>query len=288
MSSDILQDNSALHEYTKVVQADQIQKFIQEQTDGTAVAIPEGVKVADLERYLENRRRYRGVMRTNLIDEFVEYVTTTVDQYTDFATAEHYPCFINPEEMKATAFFNLGEVDVPGHGDHRASLQLKETESFLELMNINGRRIDQRNLAEWLEDWRDHLKVFTEDQETVLPLAAAVSAIRRVTIGTSAEATSEEQTFSSRKSAMAEVEAKHKDQLPAFLNFTCEPYQGLSERTFFIRLSLITGDKPQFSARIVRLETAREEMAKELEERLRKGFEDTEVRTFVGNFDPNV
>ncbi|SFM72215.1 DUF2303 family protein [Marinobacter pelagius] len=285
MTTDALKDNGALHEYTKVVQADQIQKFIQEQTDGTAVAIPEGVKVADLENYLENRRRYRGSMKTSLIDEFVEFVTTTVDQYGEFA-ADHFPCFVSPEVMKAVAFFNLGEVDAPGHGDHRAYLDLQETESFRELMKINGARLDQRTLAEWLEDWRDHLKTFAEDLETVLPLAAAVSAIRRVTIGTSAEATSEEQTFSSRRSAMAEVEAKHKDQLPAFLHFTCEPYQGLSERTFLIRLSLITGDKPQFSARIVRLETAREEMAKELEERLRKGFEDTEVRTFVGIFDP--
>jgi len=38
--------------------------------------------------------------------------------------------------------------------------------------------------------------------------------------------------------------------------------------------------------RIVRLETAEEEMAKELEELLRKGFEDSAVRTFVGTFQP--
>ncbi len=284
--TEVLQDNGALHEYTKAVQAQAIQQLIQEQTDGSAVALPEDVKVADLEQYLETRRRFRGSMRTTLIDEFVEFVNSTTDAY-GAGISENVPCFVNPECMSAIAFFNLGDIDAPGHGDHRAHLRLSETEAFEELLRINGKRFDQRNLAEWLEDWRDHLVTLAEDGTTELPMAASVSAIRRITIGTTAESTSEEQTFSSRRSAMAEVEAQHKDQLPAFLKFTCEPYQGLSERTFTLRLSLITGEKPQISARIVRLESVKEEMAKELEERLRTGFEDTAVRTFVGTFDPN-
>ncbi|MFB2704255.1 DUF2303 family protein [Marinobacter shengliensis] len=283
MTTELLQDNSALHEYTKIVQAEAIQTFLQEQTDGSTIALPEGVKVADLEQYLENRRRYRGTMKTNLIGEFVEFVTSTIDGYSVY-TGDNFPCFIDPQAMRAIAFFNLGDINNPGHGDHQAKLSLQKTEAFQELLGINGKRFDQRQLAEWLEDWIDHLQTFAEDGRTELSLAASVAAIRRITIGTNAEATSEEQTFSSRRSAMAEVEAKHKDQLPAFLKFTCEPYQGLQERTFTVRLSLITGEKPQISARIVRLETAQEDMAKELEEKLRSGFEDSEVRTFVGEF----
>src|SRR5690554_349323 len=283
MTTELLNDNSALHEYTKAVQAKELQQLIFSQSEGSAVALPEGVKIADLEQYLETRRRYRGSMSTNLIDEFVEFVKVTVSGYDEF-TGEHFPCFINPQAMRAIAFFNLGDIDQPGHGDHQAHLTLQKTEAFRELLNINGKRFDQRQLAEWLEDWIDHLQTFAEDGRTELSLAASVAAIRRITVGISAEATSEEQTFSSRRSAMAEVEAKHKDQLPAFLKFTCEPYQGLQERTFTVRLSLITGEKPQISARIVRLETAQEDMAKELEEKLRSGFEDSEVRTFVGEF----
>ena len=284
MTTELLQDNSALHEYTKAVQATEIQAFIQHQTNDTAVALPEGVKIADLEQYLENRRRYRGTMKTNLIGEFVEFVTSTIDGYSAY-TGDNFPCFIDPQHMRAIAFFNLGDIDNPGHGDHQARLSLLKTEAFQELLGINGKRFDQRQLAEWLEDWIDHLQTFGEDGTKELSLAASVAAIRRITIGTTAESTREEQTFGTRQSAMAEVEAKHKDQLPAFLKFTCEPYQGLQERTFTVRLSLITGEKPQISARIVRLETAQEEMAKELEEKLRSGFEDSEVRTFVGEFD---
>ncbi len=282
----LAQESSTLAEITKIVQANKIQAFIQEQTEESVIALPEGVKVADLEQYLAHRRRFRGRMDTSLIEEFVEYVTDTIDLYGAGATMENFPCFVDPGSMRAKTFFNLGDIEDPGHGDHTASLALDKTEAFTELLNVNGKRFEQRQLAEWMEDWSDRIEALAEDQSTILPIGTAVSAIRRITISANAETTSEEQTFGSRRSAMAEVEAKFKDQLPAFLKFTCVPYQGLGERTLTLRLSLITGEKPQISTRIVRLETAEEEMAKELEELLRKGFEDTAVRTFVGTFNP--
>lgn len=284
----LTQDSSTLAEITKIVQATEIQAFIQAQTDESVIALPEGVKVADLEQYLSNRRRYRGSMKTSLIEEFVEFVTATVDQYGAAPAMENYPCFVDPSSMWAKAFFNLGDIDNPGHGDHSASLALEKTEAFTELLNVNGKRFEQRQLAEWMEDWSDRIEALAEDQNTILPIGTAVSAIRRITISANTETTSEEQTFGSRRSAMAEVEAKYKDQLPAFLKFTCVPYQGLGKRTLTLRLSLITGEKPQISTRIVRLETAEEEMAKELEQLLRGGFEDTAVRTFVGTFNPGT
>jgi uncharacterized protein YfdQ (DUF2303 family) len=278
--------NNTLATVLRNIQAETIQRFIQEQTDGSVAALPAGVSVTDLEQYLEQRRRYRGSMATNLIAEFVEYVTATTNDYGWLSSPENIPCFVSPSTMGAKTFFNLGDVESPGHGDHHATLQLEKTEAFRQLLDTNGRKFDQKNLAEWLEDWKDHLEAIAEDGTTTVPMAAAVSAVRRITIGTTAEATSETQTLSNRRSAMAEVEARNKDQFPCFLKFTCEPYQGLQERTFTLRLSLITSEKPVISARIVRLETAEEEMAKELEEKLRTGFEDTPVKTFVGSFNP--
>lgn len=268
------------------IQADTLQQFIQAQTNGTVSAMPAGVTVNDLEQYLEQRRRYRGSMATNLIAEFVEYVTATTDDYGWLPAAGVFPCFVSPSTMSAKTYFNLGDVENPGHGDHHANLHLEKTEAFRQLLETNGRKFDQKNLAEWLEDWKDHLEAFAEDGTTEVPMAAAVSAVRRITIGSKAEATSETQALSTHQSAMTEVEARNKDQFPCFLKFTCEPYQGLEERTFTLRLSLITSEKPVIVPRIVRLETAEEEMAQELEEKLRKGFEDTPVKTFVGSFNP--
>lgn len=276
---------NTLAQITRIVQAETVQQFIQEQTNESVVALPVGVSVTDLEQYLEQRRRYRGRMRTSLISEYTEFVSSTADQY--LLGADCIPCFVNPKVMNATVFFNLGDVDNPGHGDHQACLELEKTEAFNQLLEVNGSKSDQRTLAEWMEDWRDHLEAITEDQTTALPIGAAVASVRRITIGSTAEATSETQTFSNKQSAMAQVEAKNRDQMPAFLKFTCEPYQGLEKRTFTLRLSLITGEKPLIGLRIVRLETEQEEMAKELEEKLRTGFEDTPVKTYVGTFNPN-
>lgn len=278
--------NNTLATVLRNIQAETIQQFIQAQTNESVAALPVGVTVTDLEEYLEQRRRYRGSMATNLIEEFVEYVTATTEQYGDLPGLENYPCFVSPASMSAKTFFNLGDIENPGHGDHFAELKLKKTEAYNQLLGINGNRFDQKSLAEWLEDWKDHLEAIAEDGEKAIPLAAAVSAVRRITIGTKAEATSETRSLSTHQSAMAEVEARNKDQFPCFLKFTCEPYQGLEERTFTVRLSLITSEKPVISARIVRLETLEEEMAQELEEKLRTGFEDTPVKTFVGSFNP--
>ncbi|MBW4978303.1 YfdQ family protein [Marinobacter adhaerens] len=278
--------NNTLATVLRNIQAETIQHFIQAQTDGTVAALPVGVSVTDLEEYLQERRRYRGSMATNLIEEFVEYVTATTEAYGDLPGMSAYPCFVSPATMSAQTYFNLGDIENPGHGDHFAELKLKKTEAYKQLLETNGRKFDQQNLAEWLEDWKDHLEAIAEDGTTTVPMAAAVSAVRRITIGTNAEATSETHTLSNRRSAMAEVEARNKDQFPCFLKFTCEPYQGLEERTFTLRLSLITSEKPVIIPRIVRLETAEEEMAQELEEKLRSGFEDTPVKTFVGSFNP--
>ena len=278
--------NNTLRTILRNIKAETIHSFLQGQTNGTVAALPADVTVTDLEQYLEERRRYRGSMATSLIAEFVEYVTATTEDYGDLPGMSAYPCFVSPATMSAKTYFNLGDIENPGHGDHYANLQLEKTEAFRQLLETTGRKFDQKNLAEWLEDWKDHLEAFAEDGTTEVPMAAAVSAVRRITIGSKAEATSETQALSTHQSAMTEVEARNKDQFPCFLKFTCEPYQGLEERTFTLRLSLITSEKPVIVPRIVRLETAEEEMAQELEEKLRKGFEDTPVKTFVGSFNP--
>lgn len=251
-----------------------------EHTADTAIALPLSVKVEDLEPYLPLRRRYRGAMRTTQIEEFAEYSNLAAGEAHSLAG-----CFVDPDKMTAKAFFNLGTLHEPGHGDHTATLSLPKTAAFEELLSKNSRAMDQKELAEWLEDWAPQLKVTAENGEP-LNLPAAVAAVRRITIGAKSESTSEERTFGGRRSAMSEVEAQNKDTLPAFIEFTCEPYHGLDERTFRLRVSLITGETPKLIMRIVRLEHHQEEMAKEFREHLIHALDGNLVQTFVGNFQP--
>lgn len=256
-----------------------------EHTADTAIALPLSVKVEDLEPYLPLRRRFRGAMRTSQIDQFAEYANLKAGEFSAIHDAETASCFVDPDNMTAKTFFNLGTPDGPGHGDHTANLSLPKTAAFEELLSKNGKAMDQKELAEWLEDWAPQLKV-TADNGEPLNLPGAVAAVRRITIGAKSESTNEERTFGGRRSSMAEIEAQNKDELPAFIEYTCEPYHGLDERTFRLRVSLITGETPRLVMRIVRLEHHQEEMAKEFREHLIHALDGDLVQTFVGSFCP--
>ncbi|HET8799658.1 MAG TPA: DUF2303 family protein [Marinobacter sp.] len=258
-----------------------------EHTADTAIALPVSVKVEDLEPFLPLRRRYRGAMRTSQIAEFAEYSNLAAGEVhsSEVFEADGAACFVDPDNMTARTFFNLGTLHEPGHGDHTANLKLPKTAAFEELLSKNGKAMDQKELAEWLEDWAPQLKVTAENGEP-LQLPAAVAAVRRITIGAKSESTNEERTFGGRRSAMSEVEAQNKDTLPAFIEYTCEPYHGLDERTFRLRVSLITGETPRLIMRIVRLEHHQEEMAKEFREHLIHALDGDLVQTFVGSFQP--
>lgn len=260
---------------------------VMEQTGGTAVTLPESVKVESLERFMPLRRRYRGELTTTQIDQFAEYANQMAGAvHEDIGQeADHCLCFVDPECMTAKVFFDLGTIEQPGHGDHTAHLKLPKTAAFQELLGKDGRAMDQKELAEWLEDWAPQLQA-TNEEGAALPLPSAVAAVRRITIGAKQETTSEDKTFGARRSAMSEIEAQNKDTLPAFIEFTCEPYHGLTDRTFRLRVSLITGETPRLVMRIVRLEHHQEDMANEFREKLEHELDGQFVDTFVGTFKP--
>lgn len=280
-------EKQALEYAAGVVIAGMSAEQVMVETGGTAIPLPETAKIENLERFMPHRRRYRGNMATTQIDQFAEYTNRMAGEVISIEDQDALtiPCFVDPENMNAKVFFDLGTVHQPGHADYTGTLELPKTAAFQEVLSKDGRPLEQKELAEWLEDWAPQLKVTTETGEP-LNLPAAVAAVRRITIGAKSESTSEERTFGGRRSSMAEVEAHNKDTLPAFIEFTCEPYHGLDERTFRLRVSLITGEKPRLVMRIVRLEHHQEEMAKEFREHLVHALDGNLVDTFVGSFRP--
>lgn len=64
---------------------------------------------------------------------------------------------------------------------------------------------------------------------------------------------------------MESVEAKTKDIMPVAFEFKCIPFEGLKERPFKLRMSIITGDRPTLVLRIVYL--------------IRRGFSENDRRS---------
>ncbi len=239
--------------------------------------LPEGVGIESLERFNLERFRFRGCMETTSIDDFVRYSA-------GYANAdEPARCFIDADNMSARAVFNIGTLEAPWHADNAAEIQLKKTAPFRALLAIDGKRLNQKQIAEWLEDWSEFLTAFSADGQT-LTIAQAASAVRRVSIKQMQEADHEDGDFSGKKSLMQSVEATSKEVMPVAFEFKCVPYEGLSERPFSLRNSLLKSDEPCFTLRIVQLEAQEEAIANEFRNLLIGKFEGKPVDTFIGNF----
>ncbi|MCI8025605.1 YfdQ family protein [Klebsiella pneumoniae] len=239
--------------------------------------LPQNTSVESLERYSLERFRFRGAMDTTSIDDFVRY-SVGYAQEDDKAR-----CFIDADNMLARSIFNIGTLDNPGHADNVASIKLKKTAPFRALLAINGDQLNQKQIAEWLEDWSDYLLAFDASGNT-MTIAQAAQAVRRVTIQQATQADHEDSDFSGKKSLMQSIEASSKEVMPVAFEFKCVPYEGLGERRFSLRNSLLKSNDPIFVLRIVQLEAQEEAIANEFRDLLVGKFDGKPVDTFIGNF----
>jgi uncharacterized protein YfdQ (DUF2303 family) len=226
-----------------------------------------GQKLVNIEHLQEGRSRYRGTFTTHDMSAFAVYVITTVENNTPPTPAKG---FIDPDKMCATAYFNLGDHEHPGHGDNTASLKLKPTAAYAALLAAtNARAHDQRSLHDFLEDWRDNITVLIDGQPKDNAIAAALAAVRDITIEQARKVQHVERDFGATKSAMESVDARSSLTLPSGFEFKAVPYEGLQERTFRLRLGVNTGgDKISLSLRIQQSEQISETIARDFLARL--------------------
>ena len=225
-----------------------------------------GQEIDSLESFGEGRARFRGTFSTPSFEDFVTYVDENASDHA-------VPVFVNPDSMSARAFFNLGTVDNPGHADWRGDLTLKATAAFDALRKIDGTRLKQKDLAEWLEDWNDFVAADYEGGNG--DLKRAITGIRKLNIKKQGESVHGVTATGAERSEMEKIEAQA-DELPLGFTWVCEPYVGLKQRTFRLAFSILTGgDVPLIVLRWQRREAAIEDIAKEfsstLNERLKAG-----------------
>lgn len=239
-------------------------------------ALPDDTKVLELEKFRPNRSRFRGEFLTRRIDDFVSYTVAKADSGAE--------CFVWPDDMTAKAVLNLGDLNDPGHADNTATIKLKTTAAFDAINKMDSNIRTQQQLAEWLEDWRDNIQGLTSDEQQLSP-SKVIAAIRRITIKANNSSDHTEGQLSASRSAMEQVEASsNSEPLPSFIMFSCEPYTGLAERTFILRLSLRrVEEEPLLALRIIRPEQHEEEMAEEFATQLQEQFGD-KLPVTIGNF----
>lgn len=269
-------DGSAIKQVQDLVLSGYYMEDIQRLACPTAV-LPAGTGIESLERFSSERFRFRGAMETTSIDDFVRYSSGYAKEN------EKARCFIDADNMLARSIFNIGTLDNPGHADNVASIKLKKTAPFRALLSINGDHLNQKQIAEWLEDWSDYLIAFDADGNT-MKIAQAAQAVRRITIQQTNASDHEDGDFSGKKSLMQSIEASSKDVMPVAFEFKCVPYEGLGECAFSLRNSLLKSNDPVFVLRIVQLEAQEEAIANEFRDLLIGKFDGKPVEAFIGTF----
>lgn len=262
--------------------------LLQRETMPDVIVLSGDQKIHSLESLQLQRSRYRGQLRTTSLADFASYVKTS----TPPAPTAGFGAigFVNVDKMAATVHFNLGTVDAPGHGDWNATLAMQATAAFSAMQVIDGKKFSQAEMIEWLEDWSD---VLVSDFDSSVEIASstntltrAIAALRKLKITAKGEATHNHGDFKGSSSTLEEVEASSQDVLPIGFRLAAEPYEGLSLRSFFLKLSVLTGaEKPQLVLRWKRKESQVEEIAREFKRVLSDQLGETTQLT-IGTFSP--
>lgn len=252
--------------------------------DTPTPAIVLGDEVVSLEHLQDGRSRFRGALKTNSLADFIGYAKRDHGRGPDDRAA----VFVDSAKLAATAYFNLGDHQSPGHADHRAVLELEHTAAYRAVGQAHGLRADQRGMTEWLEEWAPHIEAFDENGAQMSALQAIV-AVRSVKVKATAEGTTTVGSFAANRTALEDIEAKAAggNPLPARIKFTFVPALGLAEQTADLRvyLSAKPEEKPTFAVKWIGREQVIEAIAQDFKRVLFDELADRALLT-IGTFTP--
>lgn len=241
--------------------------------------VPQGFEVRSMDEFNEHASHFRQQFATNHIDSFVDYF----DQHVD--AADPLTCFVSIKPLQAEIIFDAGNAAEPGHRLHRARLVLDKSPLMQTIENIAVfENLSQRTLAEWLEDWR--FDISAEDTKgDDIELRKVITAVRNFGVLSKAGTEHKDESLAASRSAFAEIEAKNKSDLPAFLVGHGEPYTGLPMVDMPMRLHVrlsTDGHPPTFKLQRVRPDQLDQQIAESFVATLKAKFGERTISLLIG------
>lgn len=227
-------DSTAINAIRDLAHAQKTQEILGEtKTSSSQVIVPKDYAVVDLEKFDDNPNRFRGTFKTHLISEFVSYVNKNGNSSTGI--------FVDSEKSTAMAIIDL-DGSTLGWGDHRAKIELKKTPEYEAIGNLMLTRLSQDDFIDFVDDFAPNIRFFNDD--TTVITSAAITAIRKLTVNTQSDTTSEVGNFKGSLSSFDQIEVSAKvGVMPTFFYFTCIPYEGMEPVQFDCRLRAVTENK---------------------------------------------
>ncbi len=253
-----------------------------------AVIIPSDHRIESIEHLQGFRSRLRGQFKTGRIQEFIAYTTARAKQFMDFGPI----AFVDDQSMTCTALFNVGNATTPGHADDTAKLTLQAESAYAAVRGIEGKKLTQKQLAEWLDDWQHIVAPYygSPDIEDASPVATrdvlrkAIRAVRSIEIKEGSVRTTTVGNLRNSASAIAEIEARSAHELPAGFVANVMPYSGFATRAVQLELSVTTDSEPRLVLRICRKEALLENIAGEFVELISQGC--AQLNPLIGSYTP--
>lgn len=241
--------------------------------NNNVLTLPDGFSLVDMTKYQDKPRNFNNTFKTRLIEEFQRYVLAHKQKDTVL--------YVSTSGFTATSIIDAGTPAKPSHRRHHVKITLDKTGPYLALCNFaDGRKTRQKVAAEFLEDWAPYVVSIKTSLEDELNVPVACNEIRNLTVEKARTINSKVDDFGYEASAMERAEAKRKDVMPAFIEFRCVPYHQLAERTFKIRVGIVTDDEtPMLTFRIMGNEQIQDDLVEEFKDIL---TEKLDVTTYIG------
>lgn len=265
-----------LHDIRKNQVAVALQELLEHHHGDNLVLVPEGFELKSTEKWQAQRQRMSASFSFADLDEWAAYIEAQQ------LGEDQAICMIDHQRMSARATLDHGNTTTPLHGEHKAVLTLEKTPEYTALININGERQKQKQLADWIEDWA-HCITGESTEAEAMDAKQLAHAVRKITIDATRSVENQVSDFGANRSALEKIEARNKDRMPAFIFFKAKPYDDLAQRTFRLRVSVIaSGDEPALVLRAVGLEMEQRSMAQEFKGLVKTALNKTPVGVYVG------
>lgn len=241
------------------------------------IALPQGINVVSLEKYMPCKIHYEKNFKTNCLASFIDYCTNQIDQDLPVLTVQP-----EPSVMAAQCVFDIGTIGEPLHKLHTASLGLKPRYDYRVLMEAANTRMNQKTLAEFILDNTDNIDVFDSERNPINN-SVAIELIRNMTIDSARAMKSKVGDYSDEMSVSEKIEAQNIPKLPALIVFRTIPFESFGEYRFDLRLSIDLGDeRPVFSLRASNLESTQQKIGDDFEQMIRDALTSTEITVYQG------
>lgn len=226
-------DNTAIEAIEALIHAANAQRVGDKHQ---AILVPKNYQLASIEQFLNTPSRFRAHYSTDRLGDFVKYV----DKYRWEDDEHQQAIFVNPDNLQAHAFFDLGSPAAPAHRDHTATLTAGTTVEYDALLAVNGKKLSQSEAVEWLEDWIHCIDTQSNGSPTL------ATAIKRLKVKHLSERDQVITGFKTERTAMEQIEAVSDGaaELPDMFWFECVPstFDETMKQRFPFRLR-ITAEK---------------------------------------------